>query len=285
MCVCVNVCACACACFRYFHVEARGNVVMQGMISPFIQAIGKYSVDESDKSIHLYKDAIADVINHKFDYVQNGSYRVFERKGICKLPTLKVDINNIQPDPTKTDKDVDDDMDVNLKPRSITVAICVAARPDFDVTQQFVRELRAGVLIAVPWKELTMMELGFLRQNELVQKRLSAVFAKLVRKHGKDKLEETRKQVQEVKKVMQKNIQAALTRGENLNEVCQQTEQLEHEATRFKRSAVTVNRTQRCKYCRAWCCAAICFIIVAAVIAVPIVVVCTDTHIRRPNGL
>uniref|UniRef100_A0A7S3YU45 Uncharacterized protein n=2 Tax=Lotharella globosa TaxID=91324 RepID=A0A7S3YU45_9EUKA len=146
-------------------------------------------------------------MNTRIDLIELNDWKHFEKRGICQLPTIKVEVD--MGTPVMTDS-LEEETDA--KPKSLVVAICVAARPEFSASERFARELRAGVLIAVPFKDLTLMELGLLAQNHQIQARLTRVFEKLVQKYGLDKLQETRRQVAEVKQAMHRNIEAALQR-------------------------------------------------------------------------
>jgi len=258
---------------RYFHVEVRGDIIIQGIVSPLRQVVSKYIVDKYDKSLSIYKDTVADVMNKHLSDLAVGEWKSFERKGLCRVIVVKegIDCEAERRAARGTERatkggGVDDDDDVGhlpetagladnnieeteVRPRSLEVCICCAARTDFSLSEKFVRELKTAILVAVPFSDLTLMDLGFLAQNEKIQNRVYAVCHKLVQRHGLDKLLETRKQVAEVKEVMHRNIEAALERGEDLQEVCEKTEELTEDSMRFKKTTVQIRR-RHC--CAAW---------------------------------
>eukprot|EP00466_Bigelowiella_natans_P002076 jgi/Bigna1/142326/aug1.69_g17034 len=249
---------------RYFHVEVRGDIIIQGgycknantffpesMIQLYDVNIcfQNFNVDTYDKSLSVYKDTVADVMNKHLSDIAVGEWKSFERKGSCRVIVVKEGIDceaeraarGKGGEPTKGDDEEyptetapDNIEETEVRPRSLEVCICCAARTDFSLSQNFVRELKTAILVAVPFSELTLMDLGFLAQNEKIQNRVYAVCHKLVQRHGLDKLLETRKQVAEVKEVMHRNIEAALERGEDLQEVCEKTEELTEDSMRLQ---------------------------------------------------
>mmetsp|Transcript_37550 Transcript_37550/g.60284 ORF Transcript_37550/g.60284 Transcript_37550/m.60284 type:complete len:344 (-) Transcript_37550:431-1462(-) len=268
---------------RYFHVEVRGDIIIQGIVSPLRQVVSKYIVDTYDKSLSVYKDTVADVMNKHLSDIAVGEWKSFERKGSCRVIVVKEGIDceaeraarGKGGEPTKGDDEEyptetapDNIEETEVRPRSLEVCICCAARTDFSLSENFVRELKTAILVAVPFSELTLMDLGFLAQNEKIQNRVYAVCHKLVQRHGLDKLLETRKQVAEVKEVMHRNIEAALERGEDLQEVCEKTEELTEDSMRFRKTTVQIRRRHCCAVWRSRIIGGICCLLLVAIVAV-----------------
>mmetsp|Transcript_7415 Transcript_7415/g.10400 ORF Transcript_7415/g.10400 Transcript_7415/m.10400 type:complete len:340 (-) Transcript_7415:165-1184(-) len=270
---------------RYFHVEVRGNIVIQGIVSPFRQIVSRHTVDTHDPSINMYKDAVADVVNKHAEQVSDGEHHQFEKKGLCKVTLLKIGVvceaNRLE-NASLSDAEERFGEETEIRPKSLQVLICCAVRHDFCLTERFVNELESTILVIIPFADLNIMQLGLLGQDANTQAQLHSAFHKLVQKYGLDKLQETRRQVAEVKQAMHKNIKAALERGENLQEVCDKTEEMTEESMRFRTTAIEVRRQTCFSRWRARGIALICCVILLAVIVVPLVVYFCHIKVKKP---
>ncbi|GAB5365099.1 hypothetical protein AAMO2058_001027700 [Amorphochlora amoebiformis] len=255
---------------RYFHVEVRCNIVIQGIVSPLRQVVAKHMVQETDPDIQRFKDAVSDVINKRTDEIGIGQTRHFEHKTKCNLTAIKIGIDVKEDEKSSSNDEIGDETEA--KPRSMILVVCVASRPQFISSEGFEKDLKKIVQDSAPFSTLSLMELGFLSQNTSTQASLAAGFDVLVQRYGLDRIGETRRQVAEVKSQMQRNIQDVLERGELLEDVAEKSNEMAETAVRFHKTATKIKRRNRCRHWKAWICGIFCCALVVTIVVVPIVV-------------